>query len=331
MGLSKSTVRKLLFITLINTGLLLFSSIAFSAEDSNRSKIIENWQPVDSINATLPPGIRLFGGRNDSLPLRVWYVSIDEKDPDIITRVLVSDDSSDHRETVSSFANEPGVSVVVNGGYFTMNRTPADHYGLLARDGKILYPATGTVIRDSIQYETARAAIGFTAADEIDITWANNCGDTLFSWPAPPPNQPGIPAPPSFDYQNATIWNVGDAIGAGPMLITDKRINITTNEEVLFGTSIPKVHPRTAAGYTADGRLILMVVDGRQENSRGVSLEELASMMQDLQVVEALNLDGGGSTTMVINHVLINHPVGGTTEREVMSALGIFFTSGNNH
>ncbi|MFQ5583816.1 MAG: phosphodiester glycosidase family protein [Calditrichia bacterium] len=330
MGLPKSTIRKRLFITLINTGLLLFSSITFSGENSNRSKIIENWQPIDSINATLPQGIRLFAGQNDSLPLCAWYVSIDEKDPDIVTRVLVSDDSSDHRETVSSFANEPGVSVVVNGGYFTMNRTPADHYGLLARDGKVLYPATGTVIRNSIRYETARAAIGFTANDEIDITWASNRGDTLFSWPIPPPNRPEIPAPP-FDYQNATNWNVRDAIGAGPMLITDSKINITTNEEVLFGTSIPKVHPRTAAGYTADGRLILMVVDGRQENSRGVSLEELASMMHDLQVVEALNLDGGGSTTMVINHVLINHPVGGTTEREVMSALGIFFTSGDNH
>ena len=84
------------------------------------------------------------------------------------------------------------------------------------------------------------------------------------------------------------------------------------------------MHPRTAAGYTKDGKLILLVVDGRQKESRGVSLQELATLMAELGCVEALNLDGGGSSTIVVNGVRLNRPAGGDAEREVMSALATF-------
>ena len=86
-------------------------------------------------------------------------------------------------------------------------------------------------------------------------------------------------------------------------------------------TSIPLTHPRTAAGYTAEGDLLVMVVDGRQESSRGVTLEELATLMWEIGAVEALNLDGGGSSTLVANGILLNRPTGGTFQRQVMSAL----------
>ena len=103
-----------------------------------------------------------------------------------------------------------------------------------------------------------------------------------------------------------------------------EKIRITTSEEVFLGTSIPKTHPRTAVGYTKNGKLIIMVVDGRQLISRGVTLEELAVLMLNLNVVEAIILDGGGSSTLVVNNILINRPAGGTTEREVMSAIATF-------
>ncbi len=67
-----------------------------------------------------------------------------------------------------------------------------------------------------------------------------------------------------------------------------------------------------------------MVVDGRQTQSRGVDLDELARMMRGLGAVQALNLDGGGSSTLVVNGEVVNRPVGGTAEREVMSALVTF-------
>jgi exopolysaccharide biosynthesis protein len=100
-------------------------------------------------------------------------------------------------------------------------------------------------------------------------------------------------------------------------------IRITTNEEVFFGSSIPKIHPRTAAGYRKNGELVLLVVDGRQVNSRGVDLMELAIIMKDLDCIEAINLDGGGSSAMVVDGKLINRPSGTSSQREVMSAIAI--------
>ncbi|KPK28965.1 MAG: hypothetical protein AMJ61_00255 [Desulfobacterales bacterium SG8_35_2] len=278
---------------------------------------------MDSINVNLPEGIRLYAGTNDTLPLKAWYVRIDEKDPYIYSKVVVSDDTTDNRETVSSFARDLGARVVVNGGYFTMNKTPASHSGLLMVEGKIIEPATNQVIRDSIEYNIARTAFGFYYEDGIDISWVSTKEDTIYSWSEPPANRPGIPTD-SLEMANVEVWNVHDAIGAGPALIMDGGIKITSDEEVFFGTSIPRTHPRTAIGYTNKGELIIMVVDGRQEKSRGATLEELAELMLDLGVVEAMNLDGGGSSTLVVDNNLINLPAGKKIEREVMSAIATF-------
>ena len=121
----------------------------------------------------------------------------------------------------------------------------------------------------------------------------------------------------------STTWP-RDAVSAGPMLIHDGRRYVTDDEEVFFGSAIPDVHPRTAVGRTTDGRLLILVVDGRQPVSRGVDLEQLAGIMEDLGAVDALNLDGGGSSALVVNGTLLNRPAGTSIEREVMSALVTF-------
>jgi len=277
---------------------------------------------MTTINQALPRGIRVYSGANDSLPLRAWYVRIDEAHPAITTRVLKSDDATDNRETVSSFASDPGVCAAINGGYFNVSATPARHGGLLLSNGVLLEPATSVVTRDSIRYTAVRAAIGFVD-DVVEITWVTTLGHVIFTWPGPPAHRPGHPVD-SLDYESAAEWEVNDALSAGPALLRNGNINVTSDEEVFFGSSIPDIHPRSAAGRTADGALILMVVDGRQDISRGVYLEELAKLMMDVGAVEALNLDGGGSSALVVNGTLLNRPAGSTTEREVMSAIVTF-------
>ena len=80
--------------------------------------------------------------------------------------------------------------------------------------------------------------------------------------------------------------------------------------------------PRTALGYNAD-TLFLIVADGRQPKySTGLTLYELASILIDLGATEAINLDGGSSSTFVVNDVLINKP-SGQREREVLNAVFI--------
>ena len=116
-----------------------------------------------------------------------------------------------------------------------------------------------------------------------------------------------------------------DAIHAGPVLIDNGKINVSVENEVFFNTPVAGIQPRTAIGYTKDNHLVMMVVDGRQADSRGVYLEELALMMKEFGCVEALNLDGGGSSCMVADSRLLNRPSGRTSQRQIMSAIGVFY------
>lgn len=284
------------------------------------------WAALDSVNAALPEGIRVYHAQDDTLPLRAWYVRIEEASSTIETRVVVSDEA-DRREAVATFAEADGVCVAVNGGYFNMRVDPATHMGLLYVDGAMVAPATNETVRDTLRYPNARAALGLFADGRADIAWANNLGDTLWARARPPANTPGQPA---LSLPEPRRWPVRDALGAGPGLIADGEIRITDDEEIFFGTSIPLTHPRTAVGITEAGALLVLVVDGRQAGvSRGVNLIELAAMLWDLGAVEGMNLDGGGSSTLVVRGHLLNRPTGGTYQREVMSALVTYCTPDN--
>ncbi|MCK4578302.1 MAG: phosphodiester glycosidase family protein, partial [Candidatus Marinimicrobia bacterium] len=281
------------------------------------------WRPLNRLNQQLPEGIKVYEGEAKRLPLRAWYVEVDEPDPRIRTDIVTSTDT-DRRETVSSFARRLNAHVVVNGGYFRMDTDPARHVGLLLDDGRLIEPSISAVTYNSQKYPLARAALGITKDDRLDIVWTFNRGDTLLVLDEPLDNHPDSPDSVFRRSTAGSQWNVYDAVGGGPALISNGKIRITTDEEVFFGTSIPKIHPRTACGYRADGALIILVVDGRQYNSRGVNLQELAAIMQNLGCVEALNLDGGGSSTLVVAGHLVNQPAGNSVEREVMSALAVF-------
>jgi len=110
-------------------------------------------------------------------------------------------------------------------------------------------------------------------------------------------------------------WDeVVDAIGAGPNLVTDGKVNVTDE-------GFPWVceqHPRTAVGLTRGGYMVLLTVD-----SPGLKLPDLAEfMINQLHVMQAMNFDGGGSTTMIIKGKVVNHP-SGNGERPVYDALEI--------
>ena len=280
-----------------------------------------SWNPIDSLNADLPESIRVFEGVNEEIPLTAWYVKINMKDADLKVDVVASDDSSG-RETVSSFAEDLGACLVVNGGYFRMDLNPTKHVGLLAIDDEILQYSTYSVTRNSQKYYIARGTVGIDASGNVDIAWVSTYNNSLFEWKEPFANTPQKPIMKP-DISDAYRWDFPDAVSAGPVLIQNSSIRVTSEEELFFGTSIPKIHPRTAVGYTKDGELLLVVVDGRQQQSRGVNLNELAEIMKSLGAVEALNLDGGASSSMVVNGVLLNKPAGGKVQRAVMSAISV--------
>jgi exopolysaccharide biosynthesis protein len=91
----------------------------------------------------------------------------------------------------------------------------------------------------------------------------------------------------------------------GPGLIENGEITVTESEEVAKAKTS---NPRTAIGIIDELHYVMVISDGRTDESTGLSLEELAEFMQSLGVETAYNLDGGGSSTMVFNGVVINNP-----------------------
>jgi Tol biopolymer transport system component len=111
-------------------------------------------------------------------------------------------------------------------------------------------------------------------------------------------------------------WNgVVDTVGGTPLLVRDSQIVAEECSEALC-----RRNPRTAIGINAKGQILLVVLDGRREGSRGATLVEMAQVMRGFGAVHALNLDGGGSSTMVVNGKVMNVPSDGN-ERKVSSAV----------
>jgi len=292
------------------------------SKKSSDSSIVLKWSRIRSLSDDLPDGIKIFEAIDERIPLKAWYLSVSLQDSNINAKVVASDEISG-RETVSSFANDLGACVVVNGGFFRMDLDPTRHVGLLKVDGEVLKRATPSVVRDSLRFYVSRGAFGLNENGAMDIAWVSSRNDSLFEWKEPFGNEPHKPVPKP-DISSSQFWEYSDALSAGPILFAEDFSWVTIDEEVFFDTSIPNIHPRTAVGYTSEGDLLLLIVDGRQSESRGVNLDELAKIMKDIGAVEALNLDGGGSSSIFAKGRLLNRPAGGTNEREVMSAIAIF-------
>jgi exopolysaccharide biosynthesis protein len=121
---------------------------------------------------------------------------------------------------------------------------------------------------------------------------------------------------PSWDELGVT-----QIIGGGPRLVRDGELYITGEEERFQADILVGRAPRTAIGITGDGKLLLVTVNGRQPNiSVGMTLSELGNLLIELGALQAMNLDGGGSTTMVIRNLVLNLPSDGK-ERPVGNAI----------
>lgn len=129
------------------------------------------------------------------------------------------------------------------------------------------------------------------------------------------------------DVALAPIWkDVEQAVGGGPRLVVNGQIQIDGDaEDIPLKDFVIKRHPRTAVGATKDGALLLVTVDGRQAFSDGMSLAEMAALMIRLGAENAMNLDGGGSSTMVVQGSVVNAPSDGR-ERAVANGLLVYGT-----
>ncbi|MCA9259695.1 MAG: phosphodiester glycosidase family protein, partial [Planctomycetales bacterium] len=168
------------------------------------------------------------------------------------------------RQTTLDFLREQHAQLAVNGTFFDMERLGTDNKGLVVSAGDQISPFHRNWPALNLDQRNAPAIVRGTH-DTFALAETNK-GVELFN-----------------------------ALAGSDQIVTNGR---ATTDQREFSLTL---HPRTAAGFTADGRLILIVVDGRQPGySEGVSLAELASLMLEYGCQQALNLDGGGSTTLAI-------------------------------
>jgi hypothetical protein len=112
------------------------------------------------------------------------------------------------------------------------------------------------------------------------------------------------------------VFDALDVIGGTPLLVNNGLVRPCNDGSAFCG-----LNPRTGVGVTGGGRLLLATVDGRQPGvSVGMTINQFAGLFVRLGARFALNFDGGGSTSMVVDGTLMNHP-SDPTERPISTAL----------
>lgn len=197
---------------------------------------------------------------------------------------------------------------VSNGGYFWDGAS----LSLCVSDGEVKSIATElaypTVNGEQIIAYPVRAAFGQMADGSFEATWVYCINNQPYSFPSPLDNneltETYMPAPPTAATAGAVLWEPQQAIGGGPMLVF-KGKNVAMDyyyREIMHtgGTAGTSRQPRTAVGGTKDGKLMLLVCDGRGQNgSDGLTLSEMADIFVEAGMDYAINLDGGGSSAIV--------------------------------
>ncbi len=239
------------------------------------------------------PGCVLYLINDTGRTLMISVLHVDLLNPFIKLESVLSRDFGSERLTVSEFSqsyDRPYHRVVggINADFFSGNLP----VGTVVRDGELLKRGRGW------------SAIGFTKSKRPAI---ETFGDAI----------------------EADLAIFRDIIGGGPRIVRAGKVSVEVDAEGQRKGFDTERHPRTAIGFTRDCRfLILVVVDGRQPGfSLGMSLYELAELLLEFGCHEALNLDGGGSSTMVIRNRVVNSPSDITGPRPVAGALLIVSTS----
>lgn len=115
-----------------------------------------------------------------------------------------------------------------------------------------------------------------------------------------------------------------DIVGGVPQLIKNGKIEITWQQEKQSKAFVETHHPRTAVAKLKNGKFLMVTVDGRSRESGGISLPDLAAFLLELGATDAMNLDGGGSTTMFLDGKVVNKPSDKEGERAVGDVILVF-------
>lgn len=275
------------------------------------------WQPSAAHNEGLPAGARVYQ-TTDSLsgrPFKAFYLAITP--------------GSDLRLTVEAFPGkrytpiqydsilDPQALAIMNTTFFSFKDN--SNLNIVIRKGKVFAVNPQPAPDASPKRYVTRGAFGVDRQGRPDIAWVYNVGKkkTPYAYSAPVENvEPTRSAP-----AGAHRWKMREAVGGGPVLVQNGQPYITTEQEGM-GKSIAALHPRSAIGYKPDGTILLLVIEGRNKGvAEGANFEEMANIFTELGCVEALNLDGGGSSALYVNDENTIRPSDPAGQRPVPAVL----------
>lgn len=278
------------------------------------------WQNVDSLFQPLPPSVHVYRTTDllDGKPNVAYYVEADLKDKKLEFTV---DTTYQRRLTPSKFYEKNDKPLlVVNTTFFSF--TTNQNLSLVIKQGKLVAYNIHTINgrgKDTFTYRHPLvSAIGISKNREADIAWLYTDSLKKYAYASQwelVPIKDSVQSHNLEYYIYATSigthamkpslekWKMRTAVGGGPVLLQNGEIKITNNEELKFaGKAIDDKHPRTGMGYTKDNKLIILVIEGRNPGkAEGATLKQEAQIFKDIGCREALNLDGGGSSCMLVN------------------------------
>jgi Phosphodiester glycosidase len=286
------------------------------------------WKLASSFNTSLPQGVQLFAF--DSIyagrKVKAFCLAYDSRNVALDFKPVLS---ATAKTPTAFFADEPGVNYAcINGGYFGSGQS----FSLVKYQNTVssvnIRALNRTYNGASTQYFPTRGAFGISSTGAPTIAWIYNVGATnnlIYSYPAPSPNELNLApqAQPTATFPaNGTIWDATTAIGGSPVLIKNNAIQITDVAEMIDINNTTS-RPRSAIGYLSNGIVLIFAIEGDNlPDYPGVNLSELAILMRSFNCTEAMNLDGGGSTSLVVAGTKTVRPgEAGGIERAVQSAI----------
>ena len=280
------------------------------AVDSSFGGAPWKWAAVDADFGPLPASMHVYR-TNDSLkgrPEIAYYVSVPLKDKSVLFTSQVG--YGKRLRPAEYYQQEQQPLLVINTSFFSFKTN--GNLNLVVKDGKMLawnQPSRRHKGKDSVlsYIYTTRSALGISRKRKADVAWifTDSTQPLPYAFEDGPVVAQGADSIPKLEAMNNKHWKrweMETAVGGGPVLVHDGKIMVTNEEEGLFIKGEKDIHPRSAMGYTRDGRIIVLAVQGRTPGvASGVTLAEEAKVLFDLGCYEALNLDGGGSSCMLVN------------------------------
>lgn len=278
-----------------------------------------SWKEITS-NYNFPEGIKLFEGERSSPKLKIFYYDVDLNNPELAIRPYITSSN----KIVPDFTEDVGAYGAINGGYFATGTS--NSFSSVVYPGEVRSQNVNSLTRNSKSYPVMRSFFGTTENGDFSVDWIYHFGasiEDIYKYSEPmeyienDPTPKSVPLKADGELYDSLLLG----IGGGPTLVKDSSVLITYNEEIMWGSGVGYSNndPRSAVGYTKDNHVILIVANGRLSQSEGVSLPELANIMLELGCIEAMNLDGGGSSQLSADNKYVSIP----SQRPVPSILAI--------